>query len=579
MTENQNSPLFAGRYRFEPVGNDWDRGRSGYTHLVYDLKEKRLGVIKRAETKSSSSVEGLKNEVTALRLLKGLGVPEVYDTGQAEHGSKIYDYVVIEYIDELRVEWNLKLLSVSERKQIITELFNILAHAHEMGIVNGDIDLKHLFWRKDKKQLVVIDWGNARLGVDMKKESEFAYDLARAAEIIFSLVTLQSNLPATGEITLPDGPEIVSVLGSLPIELRNLCRWAPRTPSAGAHSPYTAKELYEVSKKWLLAVNKTKLTKSPLIISNTPRILLLLIVLFGILSFLLLSYFTPKTFFPFPVIENSLIVPVTPSYTSNFNPVATNTAIISTTISPFETIIPPQVITPLPNVYSSQIITFDKSLGNISCWKNEALSPAKLILNDGFYRRTDLDWGFRVQENHTTDEIVQVDFTSCLNSVEIKAFALNVAINRLQPEIEKPLGKDGNEFGFYLEGSIRREYTIWIDKGRAMHLRIREDNKIIYDEIILVVSSSSLHSADTYPVSYKFPLIIFFEIDNQGLDILYMIEGSLEKSINVGSVDPLKMIRIDSAVRQTVDNLQGIGLLGRGGKTEVQIWPLVFFEK
>jgi hypothetical protein len=94
MAYNPNIPVFADRYRFESVSNDWDRGRSGYTHLVYDLKEKRLGVIKRAET---ISTDGLKNEVEALKALKGLGVPEVYDIDQAVYGSKNYDYLVIEY--------------------------------------------------------------------------------------------------------------------------------------------------------------------------------------------------------------------------------------------------------------------------------------------------------------------------------------------------------------------------------------------------------------------------------------------------------------------------------------------------
>jgi hypothetical protein len=85
-------------------------------------------------------------------------------------------------------------LSIVERAEIITQLFGLLSQTHQKGIVNGDVDLKHLFWRIGKKQLVVIDWGSARLGVDPKKKSEFAYDLARAAEIIYSLVTINLSL-------------------------------------------------------------------------------------------------------------------------------------------------------------------------------------------------------------------------------------------------------------------------------------------------------------------------------------------------------------------------------------------------
>ena len=91
MTENlSSSPLFAGRYEFQTVRSDWDTGRTKFTHLVFDRQEERLGVIKRAEIKSPQAVERLKNEVGALLDLKGLGVPEVYDTGEADYGSKKY---------------------------------------------------------------------------------------------------------------------------------------------------------------------------------------------------------------------------------------------------------------------------------------------------------------------------------------------------------------------------------------------------------------------------------------------------------------------------------------------------------
>ena len=122
-------------------------------------------MIKRAEINSEQAVKGLENEVAALKALQGLGVPEVYDTGTTTYGSKKYFYMVMEYIDGMRVERNLVSLGVAERVDILTQLFGLLAQAHSKGIVNGDVDLKHLFWRKeDKRQLVVIDWGNARLG-------------------------------------------------------------------------------------------------------------------------------------------------------------------------------------------------------------------------------------------------------------------------------------------------------------------------------------------------------------------------------------------------------------------------------
>ena len=204
MADPTSAPVFAGRYRFEPVGDDWDTGRSGYTHLVYDLKTKRQGVIKRAEVNSKQAIDGLKNEVAALKALKGLGVPDIYDTGTTIYGSKKYFFMVMEYIDGMRVERNLDSLGATERVDILTQLFDILAEAHRQGIVNGDVDLKHLFWCRDKKQLIIIDWGNTRLGVDPKDLTEFSYDLARAGEIIFSLVTYQGHPPVKGSIALPN---------------------------------------------------------------------------------------------------------------------------------------------------------------------------------------------------------------------------------------------------------------------------------------------------------------------------------------------------------------------------------------
>src|SRR5262245_7231421 len=171
MTGNsESSPVFAGRYKFQTVSNDWDTGRSGFTHLVFDMKKERLGVIKRAEIKAQKAVEGLKNEVAALLDLKGPNVPEVYDTGEAEYGSKDYFYIVSELIKGIRIESQLDTLSAVEHAEILTQFFGLLAKAHKQGIVNGDIDLKHLFWLRERKQLVVIDWGNAKL--DQKKKTD-----------------------------------------------------------------------------------------------------------------------------------------------------------------------------------------------------------------------------------------------------------------------------------------------------------------------------------------------------------------------------------------------------------------------
>ncbi len=588
MADNPNSPVFADRYRFEPVGNDWDRGRSGYTHLVYDLKEKRLGVIKRAETILRQSTDGLKNEVKALRALKGLGVPDVYDTGQALYGSKNYDYMVIEFIDGIRVEKNLSILSAVERAEIITKLFGLLSQAHQKGIVNGDVDLKHLFWRKDKKQIAVIDWGNARHGVDPNKKTEFAYDLARTAEIIYSLVTRQGHPPAIGPISLPDDSVIIAGMASLPIELRDLCMWAPRTPSDGAQAPYTAQELFEVSKKWVALIDGS-------MPYQVPRPALRRLWLISV--FMLLAITGVFFLFKF-LLSNCRIVPCMASATPSLVSSVVPSMFLSETPPLTETIIPSsipteiatltQVVTPSTAVYSP-IITFDQIFDSESfltsdkkeCWINEVISPSDSRLfpvpTDGFYRRTDQNWGFNVGIEHSTEDVVQVDYSNCLDTQKIEAIALNVAVQRLViPEYEP-----AREFGVFLENQNgrRREYTLWLDKTEALYLRIRDGNNNPEDYPILVVSSTNLHFGGEYPrVFGQFPIQIFLEIDNNGFDVIYLLEGSFQNPVRVEAIDLGQMIPVNLAKLPTLGDIQRIGLLGRGGKTETLIWPLVFLE-
>lgn len=569
MAENPDSPVFAERYRFEPVGNDWDRGRSGFTHPMYDLKEKRLGVIKRAEIISKRLTEGLKNEVRALETLKGLSVPKVYDTGRATYGSKIYDYMVIEYIDGIRVEKNLDSLSIVERAEIISQLFSLLSQAHQQGIVNGDVDLKHLFWRTDKKQLVVIDWGNTRLGVDPKKKPQFAYDLARAAEIIFSLVTRQGHPSATGSIALPDASELVAGLEILPVEFQKLCKWAPRTPD-GMQAPYTARELFEVSKRWLKAVSSSKPYKPYPLALRRPW--LVGIPFLGIVCFALLATF--KFFLP-----PSTSVTPTLTFTETSTPFPpTNAPILTETTSPIIT--PTETPTPLPSPleYPSSIIVFDNKYlvpEFKQCWKNEIDPPSDLLKPEGFDRQTDGPWWvFITGDKRTAEESVKADFGTCPNGQSVNAMALNTWITQIQPENGTV---PGGEFGLFLKGTngITREYTLWVDQSERLHLRIRETDKKEIDDTVLVVNIRSSGRGNIYR---QFRIQIFLEMDNNGSAILYLSEAD-SAPVDAQGIDPKQMIPINVAVLPTLGNLEEFGLVGRGGLTHVLIWPMVLLRK
>ena len=108
-----------------------------------------------------------------------------------------------------------------------------------------------------------------------------------------------------------------------------------------------------------------------------------------------------------------------------------------------------------------------------------------------------------------------------------------------------------------------------------MHQRVREDNNITGDEIISVVSLANLQRDGNFPNDfYKFPIQIFLDINNDGLDILYLKEAPYEA---VNNFNPEQMTRIDFAMRPMIGSIQKIGLIGRGSEMQVLIWPLAFY--
>jgi serine/threonine protein kinase len=605
MTDNPNTSLFADRYRFELVGNDWDRGRSGFTGLVYDLKEKRLGVIKRTETYPTKSTHSLQNEIKALRVLKGLGVPEVYDTGQAFYDSKKYDYAVLEFIEGFRVEKYLYSLSIVERAEIITQLFGLLSQAHKKGIVNGDVDLKHLFWRQEKKQLIVIDWGNAKLNVDPKRKTEFAYDLARAAEIIFSLVTRQGHPLATGSIALPEASSLVKGFEVLPVEFHNLCKWAPRTPSDGVQAPYTAGELFEASKRWFEAIRDSRPYKQSSSAQKKPGFLGVLFL--GIISFMLLTVFVVRNILspvtsttPTPTPTNLIGVSAQPLDTNTLTPTPILTvASTEPPLAPIETPLPP-LHSPLE--YSPLIVFDTRVLGLIFsttaleteatlCWANAVYPSTELAKSEGFNRKIDETWWiFNTGDDRKNDEAITADFGTCSKSAPIdkipsitptpsvtiplnksvKALALNTWVTQLKPgSVDAPEG----EFGLFLKsasGSVR-EYTLWVDISDNLHLRIRENGEVTYDDKVVIANIQYGGRGNMYR---QFRIQIFLEMDNNGSSVIYLLEAP-SNFVDAKSIDPNNMIHVDAATRPAIKDIEGFGLIGRGGSTQVLIWPLV----
>jgi len=575
MTNESTSPEFSNRYRFEQEDDDWDRGRSGFTRLVYDLEYKRKAVIKRAETFSKKKVDELKNEESALDKLKDLGVPKVYDLGSSQFDGKEYRYIIIEYIDGIRVERDLTTLTIAQRARIITQLFDLLAQAHQRGIVNGDVDLKHLFLRKkgSSEELVVIDWGNAKVGLNPRQKDEFAYDLARAAEVIYALVTQAGEPPVVGSIALPDESKLLPGFENLPKEFLRLCSWAPRTPTSGTSSPYTARELADVSRVWSKAILENKKYKQPSAFLRTclaVGVLLLVaipLVVWGGSRLLAQPTVTPTEVIispdtPLPVTLTSTEAAIDPTFTVTPTETATQEIVAS-----------PSVVAPLQY---SPFLTLDQNAhsSEADCWINS--STAGLGRNEGLYPREKEGWGFRIFADKSVEEMVQTDLSGCVSGRSIDAIALNVIINRLEyPDIEA-----SHEFGFFMEDSTgnRREYTLWMDKTHAIYLRVR-DGAAIADNLILVISAENLKFGGDYPRPYtSFPVKMFLEINNSGQDILYLLDSSFDIPKEI-SFDPGQMIRMDSAILPSLTDVKSIGILGYGGKTETIVWPLMLLER
>ncbi|MCI0619043.1 hypothetical protein L0244_39235, partial [bacterium] len=397
--------------------------------------------------------------------------------------------------------------------------------------------------------------------------------------------------PATGSIALPNDSSLMRGIAPLPVEFRNLCKWAPRTPTEGVKSPYNAIELFEVSKNWDDAVRNQKPYRPPRKSRQAYKwtglvwtaLLLFLAALFAVLGFPGLSGLFPNA----SATSMLTLTELTPLVSSEAPTLTeTQTAIVTFTATPTlqaeltstASAAPIPVISPAPNTLTAPIKVFDnKIIVDLEnpCWHDETSLLDGLRDEEGFDRRPNADryWKFRIEKDRLPDDIVQTDFMPCIaNEVKpIRAIGMDVSIQSLE---------SGREFGFFLEdqNGQRREYTLWLEDAR-LYLRIRQDNNMTdYEQLILnnlkVNRVSHLH---TY---YQFSLQIFFEINNQGLDILYLREGRLQIPAKVEDVDPSNgMKRIDEAVLPTLTNIEKIGLIGYGGDTQVAIWPLVFFGK
>lgn len=290
-------------------------------------------------------------------------------------------------------------------------------------------------------------------------------------------------------------------------------------------------------------------------------------------SMSLISVFATQTSLAQTATSQALSTPTVAPLNSAETPLST----AAPTETPFT---PTETSTPLPTLTSpleySPILAFDNQLlppETRLCWTNEIVPLSDLVQPEGFNRKIDETWWvFNTWDGRTNEESVRADFGGCQNGMSVNAIALNVWVTQLKPGSgDRPEG----EFGLYqkAENGSTREYTLWVDENYELHLRIRENAQVVYDERRMVVNVQA--NGDIYN---QFRIQIFLEMDNNGSAIIYLSEATSDPA-KVQDINPNQMIRIDAAVRPKMGALHGFGLIGRGGSTQVLIWPLGLLGK
>jgi len=195
-----------GRYR---LGEGRWEGAVGVVREAYDtLAHDRRVVIKHPDPYQGPEVRAHKErlldvEAKALSVLRGLPhICAMLDQGRVGKGPGSFRYLVIDWargdpvaemVQQAAAEG--RALPIGTVLLMLSQLARVLAEAHGKGLINNDIDIKHLYWSDAERNLVVIDWGNAKTE-SSPDWGRFGYrdDLEQFADVMFCLLTGQSSL-------------------------------------------------------------------------------------------------------------------------------------------------------------------------------------------------------------------------------------------------------------------------------------------------------------------------------------------------------------------------------------------------
>ncbi len=223
-----SQPLFDNRYRYDYI---YPRGRSGETLRAVDTaQDDRPVVIKRpapqdAPPLRAAQAVSIHAEKKALERLAGHpALAAMLGSGDFRAGGSSYEYIVLERATGEVVEEMVlggERLPELELLHIVDTLLDLLIHAHDQHVIYNDVDAKHLFWHRDAYQLKVIDWGNAVLKDDAKRNTAVtvASDIFQMGELLYFLY--QGGARLNNE-TSPEGEYRVLFFGEVPAPIREI---------------------------------------------------------------------------------------------------------------------------------------------------------------------------------------------------------------------------------------------------------------------------------------------------------------------------------------------------------------------
>lgn len=179
----------------EAWANQWEltdvgRTRHGGQGTVSQVKEKvsgRSGALKQLHPDHQKSKERrirMRNEVDALRVLEGDGVPIVLDSNVDDwENTTIPLYVVFEWIDgpTLGEYINKRLLGLDQALVVLRHLMKIIDNSHRLQILHRDLKPDNVIIRGDNlEDPVVVDFG---MSWTATREEEANFKTGKGQEI------------------------------------------------------------------------------------------------------------------------------------------------------------------------------------------------------------------------------------------------------------------------------------------------------------------------------------------------------------------------------------------------------------